>query len=149
MKKISLLTLMLLFTFASSVQALSWAIIFVVWDGKVYEVKQDEIIDREKIGEEIGEVKTKPNEETGKYYGNASNYFPIGTKYYEIKDISTSDAIAIKENDQWIKAVYVHDAPFHYMNIMKNPLFIFSIVIVFIMIIGMTYRKIRVLKLVV
>lgn len=149
MKKVSLLTLVLVFIFASSVQALSWAIIFVVWDGKVYEVKQDETIDPGKIGKVIGGVETQPDEETGKYYGNASNYFPIGTKYYEIKGISTSDAIAIKENDQWIKAVYVHDAPFHIMNIIKNPLFIFSMVIVFIMLIGMTFRKVRVIKLIV
>ena len=122
-------------------QALSWAIIFVVWEGKVYEVKQEEIIENTEIGKIIGEVKTKPDGMTGDYYGDASNFYPIGTKYYEIKGISTSDAIAIKEDNQWVKAVYVHKAPFHIMNILTNPFFIFSIVIIGLILIGVIFRN--------
>ena len=126
---------------SSSVQALSWAIIFVVWEGKVYEVKQEEIIENTEIGKIIGEVKTKPDDMMGDYYGDASNFYPIGTKYYEIKGISTSDAIAINEDNQWVKAVYVHKAPFHIMNILTNPFFIFSIVIIALILIGVIFRN--------
>lgn len=141
MKKITLLSLSLLFMISSSVQALSWAIIFVVWEGKVYEVKQEEIIENSVIGNVIGEVKTTPDDMTGDYYGDASNFYSIGTKYYEIKGISTSDAIAIKEGNQWVKAVYVHKAPFHIMNILTNPFFIISIGIITLILIGSHISK--------
>ena len=141
MKKITLLSPLLAFMICSSVQALSWAIIFVAWEGKIYEVKQEEIIENTKIGIIIGEVKTKPDDMTGDYYGDASNFYPIGTKYYEIRGISTSDAIAIKEDNQWVKAVYVHKAPFHIMNILTNQYFIFSIVIIALILIGVIFRN--------
>jgi len=143
LKKLILLSCLVVFTFATSVQALSWAITFVVWEGKVYEVKQEEIIENSEIGKVIGEVKTKPNDMTGDYYGNASNYYPIGTKYYEMKGIPTSKSIAIKEDNQWVKAVYVHKAPFHIMNVLTNPFFIFSIVIISLIIIGLIFKTKR------
>lgn len=136
--------LLFIFIFSSSVQALSWAYIFVVWDGKVYEVKQDEIIEQKDIGKMIGEVKTVPNEVTGEYYGNASNYYPIGTKYYEIKGISTSSAIAVKETNQWVKAVYAHKAPFHIMNIITNPYIIMLSIATLIIIIVFVIKKVKI-----
>lgn len=140
MKKITLLSLLIVFTIATSVQALSWAITFVVWEGKVYEVKQEEMIKKNEIGKIIGEVKTKPDDMTGDYYGDASNFYPIGTKYYEIKGIPSSNSIAIKEANQWVKAVYVHKAPFHIMNVLSNPFFIFSLIIISLIIIGLIFR---------
>lgn len=50
---------------------------------------------------------------TGEYYGNASNHDPEGTQCYEIKGTSTFSAIALKEENQWVKAVFVNKAPFH------------------------------------
>lgn len=73
---------------------------------------------------------------TGDYYGNASNLYPIGTKYYEIKDLSTSTAIAVKEDNQWVKSVYVHKAPFHIMNILTHPFFILSVAIMGVILMG-------------
>lgn len=140
MKKITLLSLLLVFMISSSVQALSWAITFVVWEGNVYEVKHEEIIENSEIGKIIGEVKTKSDDMTGDYYGNASNFYPIGTKYYEIKGIPTSNTIAIKEDNQWVKAVYVYKAPFHIKNVLTNPFFIFSIVGISLIIIGLLSR---------
>lgn len=141
MKKITFLSLFFVIMISSSVQALSWAITFVVWEGKVYEVQQEDIIEESKIGKIIGEVKTKPDDMTGDYYGDASNFYPIGTKYYQIKGILTSDAIAIKEEDnQWVKAVYFDKSPFHIMNFLTNPFFIFSIVIIALILIGVIYR---------
>ncbi|MEM1506119.1 hypothetical protein RG959_22260 [Domibacillus sp. 8LH] len=136
MKKISLLALLLIIIISSSVEALSWAYTFVVWEGKVYEVKQEETITDSQIGEIIGEVKTKPNDMTGDFYGEASNYYPKGTKYYEIKGISTSTAIAVEEDSQWVKAVYVHKAPFHIMNIFSNNFFMFTVVVIIFAVIG-------------
>lgn len=140
MKKITFLSLIFVFLISSSVQALSWAIAFVVWEGKVYEIKQEDILGESEIGKMIGEVKTIPDDMMGDYYGDASNFYPIGTKYYEIKGISTSEAIAIKAENSWVKAVYVHKAPFHIMNILTNPLFIFSIVIITLILIGVILR---------
>ncbi|QPQ30372.1 hypothetical protein [Lysinibacillus sp. JNUCC 51] len=136
MKRIPLLSLFLIFMISSSVQALSWAYPFVVWKGKVYEVKQNEFIEDSEIVKSIGEVKTKPNDMTGEYYGDASNYFPKGTKYYAIKGTSTSIAIAVKENNQWVKAVFVHKAPFHIMNVISNIYFISVIVIIVLFTMG-------------
>jgi hypothetical protein len=127
MRKITLFALLFIFIISSSVQALSWAIPFVVWKGKVYEVKQEEIISDSEIGKKLGEVKTVPDDMTGKYHGDASNYYPIGTKYFEIIGISTSKAIAVKEESQLVKAVYVHKAPFHILNVFSNPIFLITI----------------------
>ena len=136
MKKITLLSLLLAFTISSSVQAIDWVISFVVWEGNVYEVKE-EIIEEREIGKSIGEVKTEANKSN--YYGNASNAYPIGTKYYEIKGVATSDAIAVKEDNQWVKAVFVRKAPFHIMNILTNQYFIFSIVKIALIITGFIF----------
>ncbi|RDU38029.1 hypothetical protein DRW41_00165 [Neobacillus piezotolerans] len=134
MRRIALLFLLLLFMISTSVQALSWAYPFVVWEGKVYEVKREELIEKNKIGKTIGKVKTKPDDMTGSHYGNASNYYPVGTKYYEIKGTSPSVAIAVREDNRWVKAVYAHKAPFHIMNILTNFYFIFSILVIILFI---------------
>ncbi|MDQ0229191.1 hypothetical protein [Metabacillus malikii] len=122
MKRKLLIFTFVIFSFATSVQALSWAYSFVVWNGNVYEVT-DENVSESELGKGIGEVKTKPNDMTGSYYGNASNTYPKGTKYYEISGTSTEVAIAVEvEEKQWVKAVYVHDAPFHWMDFVTRIL---------------------------
>lgn len=140
MRRIVLLSLLFVFVISSSVQALSWAYPFVVWKGKVYEVKREEMIGDRNIGKVIGEVKTKPNDMTGNYYGDASNYYPKGTKYYEIKGTSASAAIAVEEDNQWVKAVYVHKAPFHIMNVISNFFFISAVLIIALIIVGFILR---------
>jgi hypothetical protein len=140
MRKITFLSLVLILMVSSSVHALSWAISFVVWNGKVYEVKQEEMIEKSEIGKIIGEVKTTPDDMTGEYYGDASNFYPKGTKYYVIKGISTSTAIAIKNDNQYIKAIYVHKAPFHIMNVITNIYFLSAVVIIVLLIIRARVR---------
>jgi hypothetical protein len=140
MRKITLLTLLFTFIITSSVQALSWAIPFVVWKGKVYEIKQEEIISDSEIGKRLGEVKTVPDEMTGEYYGDASNFYPIGTKYYEIIGTSPSKAIAVKEDSQLVKAVYVHKAPFHILNVLSNRIFLILVGIIVLIIIRAIFR---------
>ncbi len=129
MKRIMLLTGFLLWFISWPVHALSWAYPFVVWDGKVYEVKREETIPDTEIGQMIGEVKTKPDDMTGRFFGNASNNYPKGTAYYEIKAIPVSSAIAVQEGKQRVKAVYVHEAPFHIMNVLTSLYFAAGMVI--------------------
>lgn len=129
MKRITRLSFIFLLIISPSVQALSWAYPFVVWKGNVYEVKQEDFIKELDIGEIIGQVKTKPDEMTGRYYGNASNYYETGTEYYEIKGVSTDNALALKDGNQWVRAVYVHKAPFHPMNILTHPFLLFAVVL--------------------
>lgn len=153
MKKITLLSLILVFIVSSSVLAAEWAYSFVVWDGKQYEVKQGELIEESKIGKRIGKVKTEPyysrdDSDAKTYYGNASNIYPKGTPYYEIKGIPTSTAIAVKVDDQWVKADYVRKAPFHIMNIVTSLLKIVPVVLIGLLLIGFIYRakKLRLQK---
>ena len=48
-----------------------------------------------------------------RYSGDASNLYPNGTPYYEIKGTPTFTAIAVKVDNQWVKAEYVRKAPQH------------------------------------
>ena len=150
MKRIPFLTIILVFLISSSVQAFEWAYSFIVWDGKEYEVKEEEIIAESQIGKKIGKVKTQPyyysdRSEAMKHYGNASNIYPIGTEYFEIKGISPSTAIAVKVDNQWIKADYVRNAPYHIMNTLTNLLYIVPAFIIILFII-FRVKKMRQMK---
>lgn len=131
--KRAVFVLVMFFALSSSVQALSWAYGFVVLDGKVYEVLPEVIVAEGEVGKVIGKVKTEPNDMTGSYYGNASNYYPIGTKYAEIEGVNITEAIAVEEDGYWVKAVYSHDAMFHIMNILTSPWVIGAIVFVLLL----------------
>lgn len=129
MKKIVFFILFMLI-FTSSAQALSWAYSFVVWNGNVYEVIEEKVVENV-IGKSIGQVKTTPNDMTGEYYGDASNVYPIGTKYYEITNVSTDKAIAVEtKKDQYQKAIFIREAPFHWMDIVPFLIFIVLIIII-------------------
>lgn len=123
MKLLSRLAFLSVLLFTTPAHALSWAYPFVVWDGKVYEVKQENVIPEQDIGKRIGEVKTIPNDMTGRYYGDASNMYPKGTAYHAIKGKDRNETIAVKDEDRYVEAVYRHDAPFHVLDILTNPLF--------------------------
>jgi len=132
MKSSVMLSILFIFMFSTSVQALSWAYPFVVWNGNVYEVKEEEVLKSE-IGARIGEVKTRPNDMTGNYYGNASNIYPKRTKYFAINDVSIHTAIAVEVGEnQWQKAEYVHEAPFHWMDFVTTnlPLLILIVIVI-------------------
>lgn len=132
MKKTICLYLVLLFFAQTSVQALDWAYAFVVWKGNVYEVT-DEKVKETQIGKRIGEVKTKPNDMSGRYYGNASNSYPKGTPYHELKDVSTNEAIAVEVvENQWVKAIYRHEATNYWLGwVMKvSPILFLATVLI-------------------
>lgn len=112
MKKVSaIISFLLFFSFTNSnVNALEWAYWFVVYDGKVYEVREEESVSTNDVGEVIGKVKTQADYHTGDYYGDASNYYEIGTRYFEIKDIPVKEAIAVEKSpNEFVKALYTHD----------------------------------------
>ena len=80
--------------------ATKWLYPFVVWDGYVYEVSEESVT---AIGDEIGQVTKYSDMEPQS--GNFSNEYQKGTKYFEIKGVSTEEAIAVqKSNDQYVKA---------------------------------------------
>lgn len=141
MKKISFLAILLFLFIASPVQALSWAYPFVAWNGNVYEVKEEEILQESEVGEIIGEVKTQADDMTGNYYGDASNLYPIGTKYYEIAGTPTSEAIAVEVDGELLKAEYAHKVPFHIMNVFTSSYFIGAVVLIVLLIGGIIIRN--------
>ncbi|WP_214814090.1 hypothetical protein [Exiguobacterium sp. s196] len=108
-----LIFLMLLsLSIALPVSALSWAYTFVVFDRNAYEVL-DTTIEEDALGDVIGEVETVVNDETGRYYGNASNGYPIGTVYREVDGESVEDVIAVEDGSEWKRAEYRFEAPYH------------------------------------
>lgn len=139
MKRTAVFTFCFLLTYTSSALALDWDP-FVAWKGKVYEVKWEEVLNESQIGNVIGKVKTKANEYTGKYYGDASNYYAKGTEYYEIVGTPSSEAIAVKDGDVWVKAVYVQKAPVNMMNIFTSVYFYIVITIIILIIAWNVFR---------
>ncbi len=81
--------------------ATSWVYLFVVWDGYIYVVGDEQVTS---LDEKIGAVTAYSDME--QYAGNFSNIYPEGTSYYAIKGIDTAHAIAVHTpNDTYIKAV--------------------------------------------
>ncbi|WP_391122629.1 hypothetical protein [Psychrobacillus sp. L3] len=78
-----------------------WAFEFVVWNGYIYQLSDKYVDD---VDEEIGEV-TKYSDMEGTYFGNFSNVYEKGTKYYAMKGIRTEEAIAIEEEGKYRKAI--------------------------------------------
>jgi hypothetical protein len=72
-----------------------WAYSFGVWDGYSYVVSDEFVTEVDNV---IGNVTFYSSIE-GTYSGNFSNAYKEGTKYYSIKGIDTSEAIAIQEKD--------------------------------------------------
>ncbi|MCR2805167.1 hypothetical protein [Paenibacillus soyae] len=99
-----LLIVLLMGGMVSSVFA-DWAASFVVYNGGMYTVTEEEL-PSESIGDRIGQV-THYSDEEGTYSGNFSNRFPEGTPYYAIQDGLERDRIAVKTEDgTFVAAVY-------------------------------------------
>ena len=111
MRRLTFLMLVSL-SIALPVSALSWAYTFVVFDRNAYEVL-DTTIEEDALGDVVGEVETTVNDETGRYYGNASNGYPIGTTYREVDGESVEDVIAVEDGSEWKRAEYRFEAPYH------------------------------------
>jgi len=73
---------------------------------------------------------------TGNYYGDASNSYPTGTKYYAINGESTESTIAVEvTGNHWMKVVYIHKAHFQWMDLFTKYIPIFILVMVVIIIV--------------
>ncbi|STO07448.1 MULTISPECIES: hypothetical protein [Exiguobacterium] len=114
MRRVPWLSVMLL-SVTVSVHALSWAYAFVVLDGRLYEV-MDVVVTEAELGDVVGEVKTMADDMTGRHYGDASNMYPIGTKYREVIGEPIEDVIAVEDGSEWKRAEYIRDAPFSLRN---------------------------------
>lgn len=123
MKGIIFLTFTLFLLIAPVAHALDWAYVFVVWDGKVYEVHTKEVIASSEIGKKIGKVQMRAGDMSGDYFGNGSNYYDRGTPYFEIKGVSTEEKIAVLIDGEYILAEYRHDAPADPRNFLLNSWF--------------------------
>lgn len=142
MKKTLCMTILFLLIHSISANALSWAYFFVVHDGKVYEVKEEVLIQQTELGKAIGKVETKADEYSGDYYGNASNYYEIGTRYYKIQGVPITESIAVETQvGQYVKAVYVHDAQSHIKNVLTNSYFWFIFGTGILLLVGITVLK--------
>lgn len=95
MKKVMVAFIAFFFLSLPATDALTWIAFFVVWEGNVYEITEEQVPASE-IRERIGEVNSEANDMTGDYYGNASNYFPVGTDYFAIDGVSTVDAVTVE-----------------------------------------------------
>lgn len=119
-----------------------WAYSFVVYDGYIYVISDEYVAD---IDKEIGKV-TKYSDKEGTYYGDFSNTYKKGTKYYSIKGVSTDLAIAIEDNGKYIKAIRSGE----YAGDKYNPFsFIIGGIIVFIILTLVIYtvmKRVRSIK---
>lgn len=105
-RKSFLLVFLFLFTWSSfflvNKSYADWAYSFVVWDGVIYVVNDEEV---DQVDREIGMV-TKYSDMEGTYSGNFSNTYRKGTKYFSIVDVSSDDAIAIEDGKgHYVKAI--------------------------------------------
>jgi hypothetical protein len=110
-----------------------WASSFVVFDDYIYEVSGEYVSD---IDKEIGKV-TKYSDMEGTYYGNFSNTFKKGTKYYSIKGVRTETAIAVGDNGKFVKAIRKGE----YAGQKYSPLsWIIGGVVIFVIVILLIYK---------
>lgn len=100
------LAILITFTLFTSVVSADWAYNFVVNKGKIFVISEEEHVDLNQVGSQIGKV-TKYSDREGTYSGNFSNRYPKGTAYYEIIGVDKNTAIAIKVDDGlYVKAIY-------------------------------------------
>lgn len=100
-------TLLALLLFGSMLSQASadWAANFVVFNGGMYTVTEEEVATNA-IGEQIGQV-TRYSDREGTYGGNFSNRFPVGTPYYAILGAGEHKRIAVKTEDgTFVAAIY-------------------------------------------
>ncbi|MEC3883396.1 hypothetical protein VKA52_06630 [Halobacillus sp. HZG1] len=85
----------------------SWAYDFVNWQGENYVVNDANKVNKQNVGKQIGEVAIHLEREERDTPKNSSNIFKAGTKYFKLKETSTSEAIVVKqEGGAYIKAIH-------------------------------------------
>ena len=142
-KKIGSLSIIILLLLAPAAKALSWAYEFVIYDQKLYVVQVDSSMAETTIGDKIGEVQVEADEYTGDYYGDASNIYPKGTPYYEIKDTPISEAIAVKVGGSYKLATFETDVPLKVQDVLRSPWSWVGAVVIILLFISFIVRGIR------
>ncbi|MEK4628721.1 hypothetical protein MKZ17_10990 [Solibacillus sp. FSL R7-0682] len=98
---ILVLSTLLFFVIPTNVAATSWVYSFVVWDGHIYQMTEEEIT---AIDKRIGKVTSYSDMES--LAGNFSNHYPKGTKYFSIQGIDPNSAIAVEVTaGKYLKAI--------------------------------------------
>lgn len=72
---------------------------FVSWENDIYVVSEGEKLEKDEVGQRIGEVTEFVDQEGRNYEGTVSNVFKEGTKLYEIKGIGINQGIAVQKDD--------------------------------------------------
>jgi hypothetical protein len=82
-------------------QLQSWAFDVVTWNNGVYKLTNEVVTE---VGDEIGIIKKQSTNESSDLPNLFSNKYKKGTKLFEIKNVETSDYIAIMDNGTYYKA---------------------------------------------
>ncbi|MFC3211648.1 hypothetical protein [Planomicrobium okeanokoites] len=141
MKKIIPLVLLMVFVFCGTAHALSWAYPFVVWEGRLYEVAEEDPLPQSAIAGPIGRVVTMADDMSGAYYGNASNYYPIGTVYYAIKGRDPAATIAVEAEGEYLRADYRQESMFRFMNLLLDQRILMGIILAIMTLIILFARR--------
>lgn len=76
----------------------SWSVDKLIMFNKNVYTGSDDKVPVSEVEEQIGVIEKSSDDETAAIKENFSNYYPVGTKLYKIKNYSTQDAIAIEVN---------------------------------------------------
>ncbi|WP_058308169.1 hypothetical protein [Gracilibacillus massiliensis] len=134
MKKVFVsLLLFLLISLSISIFLVEWEYDFVTMEGRMYQVTEERLPEID-IEASIGQVTAIANQ-TDNYQENISNRYPIGTTYYKISRVPVEDAISIKDNGSYLKAIYQKSVFFYWKN-----LFPYVIPIIFLGVLIVLYR---------
>ncbi|SHM43456.1 hypothetical protein SAMN05216179_0134 [Gracilibacillus kekensis] len=128
------LFLLLLISLSISIFLLEWEYSFVTMEGRMYQVTE-ESLEENALGDLIGQVTAIANTPPDQYHENISNHYPIGTPYYKIIRVPVEDAIAIKENGNYYKAIYQKNVIFYW-----EKLYPYVIPIIFLGVLVLLYR---------
>lgn len=80
----------------------SWAFRAINWHNVVYRVTDQKV---DKVGSLLGKIKYSSANETDDKGDGFSNYYKVGMELYSVPGVKQTDAIAVKDGDDYIKAV--------------------------------------------
>lgn len=80
----------------------SWAYELINWHDHIYKLTSEHVHAVEK---QIGSVTNYSTVEGTPQTGTFSNFFPVGTKIFEIPNVPTSTALAVQTKDGYVKLV--------------------------------------------
>ncbi|MGO4530125.1 hypothetical protein AB4Z30_13680 [Paenibacillus sp. 2TAF8] len=82
----------------------SWAFDVITWNNGVYKVTNETVVTTE-VEIEIGTIKKYSTNESNELPNLFSNKYKKGTTLFKVKNIETTDYIAVKDNETYQKAI--------------------------------------------